>query len=526
MSRTITFVTGNAGKLAEVRAILSSFALSDVDVDEYQGEPDYVAERKAREAAEQVQGPILVEDTSLCFNAFKGLPGVYIKWFLKKLGPAGLYQMLGRCPGHIVSPRGPPDFGWDPCFQPEGYLQTFAEMDKATKNKISHRAKALELVIFVIGCTGTGKSDLGVAIAKKYNGEVISADSMQIYKGLDIATNKITKEEAAGVPHYLMSFVDAATAKYNVHLSFRMEGLQIIEDIRSRGCIPVVVGGTAYYVESLLFEENIIETPGSDSESDSDGCFNNLSNGELHQMLVEVLSLDAAKEVLAERLDRRVEKMKRMGLRRELEEYYDENRNKLVNRDHYGVLQCIGLKEFVPYLELSKEDRASPQGEILFEKGCEDVKLHTRQYARRQRNWVNSRFIRRQEARECYYLGTLFEKDWTLLTKKHFLLMACVYVEQWMSGCDFKEEIWQQSSELKKFQFTGEAENSVDANMTRFCEVCEIFVAGTRNWNNHLAGKKHKNALRAAKRRLENSDSSAVSTQILKEQQLSESSQS
>ncbi|PIO62278.1 Ham1 family protein [Teladorsagia circumcincta] len=97
MSRTITFVTGNAGKLAEVRAILSSFEVRavDVDVDEYQGEPDYVAERKAKEAAEQVQGPILVEDTSLCFNAFKGLPGVYIKWFLKKLGPAGLYQMLG-----------------------------------------------------------------------------------------------------------------------------------------------------------------------------------------------------------------------------------------------------------------------------------------------------------------------------------------------------------------------------------------------------------------------------------------------
>ncbi|PIO52888.1 hypothetical protein TELCIR_25798 [Teladorsagia circumcincta] len=82
-----------------------------------------------------------------------------------------------------------------------------------------------------------------------------------------------------------------------------------------------------------------------------------------------VLSLDAAKEVLAQRLDRRVEKMKRMGLRRELEEYYDENRDKLVNREHYGVLQCIGLKEFVPYLELSKEDRQSPRGEILFEKG-------------------------------------------------------------------------------------------------------------------------------------------------------------
>ncbi|KAK6740542.1 hypothetical protein RB195_008790 [Necator americanus] len=177
MSRaTLTLVTGNAGKLAEVKAILSSYEVRsvNVDLDEYQGEPEYVAERKAKEAAERVEGPVLVEDTSLCFNALGGLPGVYVKWFLKKLGPSGLYQMLagfddksayaqcifaftegkdkpvhifkGKCPGHIVYPRGPPDFGWDPCFQPEGFLQTFAEMEKTTKNKISHRAKALELV--------------------------------------------------------------------------------------------------------------------------------------------------------------------------------------------------------------------------------------------------------------------------------------------------------------------------------------------------------------------------------------------
>ncbi|KAK6041185.1 tRNA dimethylallyltransferase [Cooperia oncophora] len=508
----------------------------DVDIDEYQGEPDYVAERKAKEAAEHVQGPILVEDTSLCFNAFKGLPGVYVKWFLKKLGPAGLYQMLagyddksayaqcifaftegkgqpvhifrGRCPGHIVSPRGPPDFGWDPCFQ----------------------------VIFVIGCTGTGKSDLGVAIAKKYNGEVISADSMQIYKGLDIATNKITKEEAEGIPHHMMSFVDAATARYNIH-QFRAEGLKASID--------------SFY--------------GSENDSDGSEGLSELSNAELHQRLVEVdpdsarlvhpnnrarvlraiqvynltgkkkseflraqkesnglrdlggrlrfreslvLSLDAAKEVLAKRLDNRVEKMKRMGLRKELEDYYDENRDKLINREHFGVLQCIGLKEFVPYLELSKGDRSSPKGEILFEKGCDDVKLHTRQYARRQRNWVNSRFVRRQEAREVPSLKKLDTSN-----SETFLADGLHIVEQWMSGCDFKEE------------FTGEVENSEDANMTRYCEVCEIFVAGTRNWTKHLAGRRHKNARRVAKRRQEMADSTAISANVA-EENVSQSSQS
>uniref|UniRef100_A0A7I4YCN9 tRNA dimethylallyltransferase n=1 Tax=Haemonchus contortus TaxID=6289 RepID=A0A7I4YCN9_HAECO len=407
-------------------------------------------------------------------------------------------------------------------------------------------------VIFVIGCTGSGKSDLGVAIAKKYDGEIISADSMQIYKGLDIATNKITKEEADGIPHHLMSFVDAATARYNIH-QFRAEGLKVIEEIKSRGRIPVVVGGTAYYVESLLFEENIIETPGSENVAEIQSL-NKLSNAELHQKLVEVdpesarlihpnnrnrvlraievynvtgkrkseflreqkesngscdlgghlrfheslvLSLDAAKEVLAERLDRRVEKMKQMGLRKELEDYYDENRDKLINRDHFGVLQCIGLKEFIPYLELPKEERSSPKGDMLFEKGCDDVKLHTRQYARRQRNWVNSRFVRRQEAREVPSLKKLDTSN-----KDTFLASGLNIVEKWMSGCDFKEEV------------NGEAENSEDANMIRYCEVCEILVSGTRSWNKHLAGKRHKNAVRAAKRRRELTDGSVTSTGV------------
>ncbi|RCN51510.1 tRNA dimethylallyltransferase [Ancylostoma caninum] len=384
-------------------------------------------------------------------------------------------------------------------------------------------------IIFVIGCTGTGKSDLGVAIAKKYNGEVISADSMQIYEGLDIATNKITAEEAEGIPHHLMSFVDAATARYNIH-QFRQQGLKIVEEIRQRGRIPVVVGGTAYYVESLLFEENIIETPGSKGDLEEVEELDKLSNMELHRRLEEidpesarlvhpnnrtrvlraievyrltgkrkseflreqkesngsgdlggrlrfseslVLSLDASKEVLSERLNLRVEKMKKMGLKKELEEYYDKNREKLINREHFGVLQCIGLKEFIPYLELSVERRLTTEGERLFEKGCEDVKLHTRQYARRQRNWVNSRFVRRQEIREVPSLKKLDTSD-----KNTFIAEGMRIVDEWMAGRDFKERA--------SFCFIPnddvEAENSEDANMTRHCEVCGILVAGTRNW--------------------------------------------
>ncbi|KAE9413566.1 hypothetical protein Angca_008663, partial [Angiostrongylus cantonensis] len=349
-------------------------------------------------------------------------------------------------------------------------------------------------VLFVVGCTGTGKSELGVAIAKKYGGEVISADSMQIYEGLNIATNKITEDESEGIPHHLMSFVDATNSKYNIH-QFREQALNIIEEIRCRGRIPVVVGGTAYYVESLLFEDNIIRTPGSLSDSDCECDLDSLSNADLHDRLMKidaesarlihpnnrsrvlraieiyrltgkrkseylceqrqsngkcdlggrlrfpeslVLSLDASKEVLIERLNERVEKMKERGLRKELEDYYDKvtNIGKLINRDHFGVLQCIGLKEFIPYLELSAGDRSSPRGDNLFQKGCDDVKLHTRQYARRQRNWVNSRFFRRQEAREVPSLTKLDTSD-----KDTFLASAMWIVDEWMSGHDFKENV-------------------------------------------------------------------------------------
>ncbi|KAF7281362.1 inosine triphosphate pyrophosphatase [Rhynchophorus ferrugineus] len=178
MDKTITFVTGNAKKLEELIAILGSsfprkIISKKIDLPELQGEIDEISIKKAKTAYEQIKSPVLVEDTCLCFNALKGLPGPYIKWFLEKLGPEGLFTLLagyedktaeavctfayysgeenadvilfqGRTQGVIVSPRGPRDFGWDPCFQPLGYDTTYAEMAKENKNKISHRFKALD----------------------------------------------------------------------------------------------------------------------------------------------------------------------------------------------------------------------------------------------------------------------------------------------------------------------------------------------------------------------------------------------
>ncbi|MCJ1310186.1 nucleoside triphosphate pyrophosphohydrolase ham1 [Agyrium rufum] len=191
--KTLHFITSNANKLAEVQAILTpslspSTAYSDdqdpptksrgiiltsksLDLPEIQAASiEEVTRDKCLRAAEAVQGPVLVEDTCLCFNALHELPGPYIKWFLQALGLEGLNNMLaayedksaqavctfayaegpgaepvifqGRTDGKIVPARGPGYFGWDSIFEYEG--QTYAEMDKVEKNKISHRFKALE----------------------------------------------------------------------------------------------------------------------------------------------------------------------------------------------------------------------------------------------------------------------------------------------------------------------------------------------------------------------------------------------
>jgi ribokinase/non-canonical purine NTP pyrophosphatase (RdgB/HAM1 family) len=184
--KVLTFLTGNAKKLEEVKQILGDdlpFTLQsqNVDLPELQGTPEEIAKEKCRLASLQVHGPCLVEDTSLCFNALNGMPGPYIKHFLAACGHDGLNKILagfddksavaqtvvaihmddgsavrvfcGETKGTIVNARGPTDFGWDPIFQPdEGQGKTYAEMDKSAKNAISHRGRAFAKVqAFLLG---------------------------------------------------------------------------------------------------------------------------------------------------------------------------------------------------------------------------------------------------------------------------------------------------------------------------------------------------------------------------------------
>ncbi|KAI0139847.1 tRNA isopentenyltransferase [Xylariaceae sp. FL1272] len=114
-----------------------------------------------------------------------------------------------------------------------------------------------EPLVAIIGTTGTGKSDLAVDLAIRFNGEVINADAMQMYRGLPVLTNQITAAEQRGVPHHLLARIDPLEPTWTNGI-FDSEARRLIQEIRSRGKLPIVVGGTLYYVHALLFEGGVI----------------------------------------------------------------------------------------------------------------------------------------------------------------------------------------------------------------------------------------------------------------------------
>ncbi len=114
--------------------------------------------------------------------------------------------------------------------------------------------KRLPKILVVLGPTATGKSDLAVYLAREFNGEVISADSRQVYKGLDIGSGKITRAEMMGVPHHLLDVADPRKKIYNVD-EFRRDGAIAIADISSRGKLPIIAGGTGFYIDALVSGE-------------------------------------------------------------------------------------------------------------------------------------------------------------------------------------------------------------------------------------------------------------------------------
>ena len=247
----------------------------------------------------------------------------------------------------------------------------------------------MEKVIVVIGPTSVGKTKMGVALAKKFNGEVISGDSMQIYKQMDIGTAKVTEEEKEGIIHHCVDILNPDET-YSVH-DFQQTVRKKITEITQRGHVPIIVGGTGLYIKAALYDYQFDEMENDhhainekykdytneqlhdhlksiDEESAKILHFNNrrrvLRAIEIYEttgkrkseMLEEqehiclydayFVGLTLPRDVLYERINKRVDVMMENGLKEEMERLYSQG----LTRNHQSM-KAIGYKEWFDYYD-------------------------------------------------------------------------------------------------------------------------------------------------------------------------------
>ncbi|MBQ3841168.1 MAG: tRNA (adenosine(37)-N6)-dimethylallyltransferase MiaA [Ruminiclostridium sp.] len=306
--------------------------------------------------------------------------------------------------------------------------------------------------IVVCGPTASGKTALAVDLALEFGGEVVSADSMQIYKGMDIASAKPTEEEKKGVPHHLMDFLEPTTA-FSV-ADYVVMARKVIADIHARGKLPVICGGTGLYINSLI--DNIeFDDTGSDPayRAELKALAEEKGNAYLLEMLAKVdpeaasllhennqkriiralevyrlsgrtmteqkaasrlnpspyepcmMMIDHPREVLYERIDRRVDMMIEAGLVEEAREFF-------THTDYVTAAQAIGCKELKPYLD----------GELSLEECVDTLKRETRRYAKRQLTWFkkDSRIEHISAPKDIQY-DKIFKNAEKLVKKYSFL---------------------------------------------------------------------------------------------------------
>ncbi|KAM7521570.1 hypothetical protein LguiA_011472 [Lonicera macranthoides] len=209
-----------------------------------------------------------------------------------------------------------------------------------------------EKVIVVMGATGTGKSRLSMDLATRFPAEVINSDKMQVYKGLDIVTNKITDKERCGVPHHLLGIIDPNT-DFPVTKFCNMAS-SAVRSISGRGQLPIIAGGSNSYIEALIDSEN------SELRSRYECCF---------------LWVDVAPPVLHSVVFDRVDRMVELGMIEELREMFDPNADY-----SKGIRRAIGVPEFDKYFRYEK----SLGRYRLLKEAIEDTKMNTWRLACRQ----------------------------------------------------------------------------------------------------------------------------------------------
>lgn len=275
-------------------------------------------------------------------------------------------------------------------------------------------------IVVITGPTATGKSALGLALAKKCRGEIVSADSMQIYRYMDIGTAKPSAQDMAVVPHHMIN-IASPFERYSV-AKYVEDAAACIEEILSRGALPIVVGGTGLYIESLISNRSFAEQSGSESRTALYGRYDQLggeqmlrelklvdphSAGKLHandkKRIVRALEIyettgltitehdemtrkmppryDACifaltysdRADLYARINRRVDNMMENGLLEEVRKLLSMG----LTQEH-TAMQAIGYKELLGVL----------QGRCAVSEAVEQIKMESRRYAKRQLSWL------------------------------------------------------------------------------------------------------------------------------------------
>ena len=274
-------------------------------------------------------------------------------------------------------------------------------------------------LVIITGPTAVGKTALSIELCKRIGGSVISADSMQVYKGMDIGTAKIKPEEMDGIPHFL---IDEFTPEHEFNVAeFKEKALEYAGKIYSQGRIPVIVGGTGFYIQALLYDVDFTEAEeDKDYRQQLSDIAENKGNEYLHEMLKEVdpeaakaihsnnvkrviraleynhltgelisehnmrerakespynfayFVLNDDRKLLYERIDKRIDIMIEQGLVDEVKAL----KNMGLTRDHVSM-KGLGYKEILAYLD----------GECSLEEAIYVLKRDTRHFAKRQLTW-------------------------------------------------------------------------------------------------------------------------------------------
>ena len=269
-------------------------------------------------------------------------------------------------------------------------------------------------VLAIVGPTAVGKSDFGISVAKSINGEIISGDSIQVYKGLNIGSAKITPEETKGIKHYLID-IKEPNENYSVK-EFQDLSRKYIEEISNKNKLPIIVGGTGLYIKACLYDYEF------SNEETKDNEYNELTNEEIYNKLkkiderivekihvnnrkrlvralniyeknsksiaqikatqehkpiydIKVIGLTKDRQEIYSLCDKRIDLMVENGLLKEIENLLQSG----ITFDNQSM-SGIGYKEFKPYFEGTK----------TLEECINEVKKNTRHFVKRQYTWFNN----------------------------------------------------------------------------------------------------------------------------------------